>query len=636
MNDLLLPAAQPFAVSQVNTRKAPRIAAAVLVMLCAASTLAAPFSFSPTGSMNTERYWHTATLLRTGVVLAAGGGGAGEVQTAELYDPATGSWTATGNLTMPRAFHTATRLRDGRVLVAGGHSNGTGNQPTAELYDPASGTWSITGSMAVDRVDHTATLLDDGRVLVTGGNFQAFAELYDPASGTWSITGTLNGTRAAHRATLLQNGKVLITGGRRINSLADCELYDPATGTFSPTGNMAAPRALHSATLLASGKVLVVGGFDYGTGKPLATAELYDPASGSWSSAGSLALARDLHTGTLLPGGRVLVAGGIGSNGFVLANSQLYDPASGSWTSTGSLHTARTTHTATLLPNGNVLVTGGDGPSAHELASAELYLTEGADTTLRNISTRLPVETGDKVLIGGFIIDGSAPKKVIVRALGPSLTAGGIGGALSDPTLELNKPDGTTVFNDNWRENEAAVQATTIPPSRDEESAIVATLAPGAYTAIVKGKAGETGVALVEVYDLETTVPSVLANISTRGAVQTGDKVLIGGFIVAGSTNVTQVAVRAIGPSLSQSGLSDVLADPTLDLRNSDGERLIFNDNWEDDQASAQQLTARNLVPPRPEEAAIFTILPPGHYTAIVAGENGGTGVGLVEVYNIP
>ena len=606
----------------------------LLSMALLAPVDAAPFNFSNTGSMETSRYWHTTTLLRNGKVLAAGGGGAGEIFTSELYDPKTGTWMRTGSLTMPRAFHTATLLPNGKVLVAGGISNTGGEQASAELYDPASGTWSRTGSMASSRSGHAATLLRNGKVLVTGG-FDERAELYDPATGIWSHTGTANVRRADHETTLLADGRVLVSGGRAINSIASAEIYDPETGAWASTGSMAAPRAQHTATLLANGLVLVAGGFDYANGRPVASAELFDAATGGWRSAGSLSAARNLHTATLLPDGRVLICGGINASGVPVATAQLYNPASGNWSATDSLNTARTTHTANLLPNGHVLVVGGDGSSGRELASAELYETNGPATRPRNISTRLPVETGENVLIGGFIITGSTPKKVIIRAIGPSLAARGVAGALADPLLELHKPDGSVTSNDNWKEDQAAVEATTIPPERDEEAAIVATLAPGAYTAILKGKGDTTGVGLVEVYDLDSSGAAILANIATRGRVQTGDNVLIGGFILGGSSNLTLVAVRALGPSLSETGLSDVLPDPTLDLRDASGERMIFNDNWQDDADAAAQLTANSLAPTRPEEAAIFTTLPPGNYTAIVAGKGGGTGIGLVEVYNI-
>ena len=199
--------------------------------------------------------------------------------------------------------------------------------------------------------------------------------------------------------------------------------------------------------------------------------------------------------------------------------------------------------------------------------------------TLLNISTRLDVQTGDNVLIGGFIITGTLPKKVIIRAIGPSLAKAGVSGALADTVLELHKPDGTIVTNDNWKDTqEADIIATTVPPTNDLESAIVATLDPGNYTAIVSGKNAGTGVALIEAYDLDSTADSELANISTRGFVETGDNVMIGGFIVGGSTS--SLALRAIGPSLTAAGVAGALVDPFLELHDSNGTVLDSNDNW--------------------------------------------------------
>jgi len=387
--------------------------------------------------------------------------------------------------------------------------------------------------------------------------------------------------------------------------------------------------------------VLVAGGFEsieFAAANFFASAELYDPATGSWSTTGSLATGRANHTATLLPSGKVLVAGGENSSG-LLASAELYDPATGSWSTTGSLATARSGHTATLLPNGKVLVAGGF-TSTGVLASAELYDTATPSSQLLNISTRLNVLTGDNALIGGFIITGSAPKKVMLRAIGPSLS---FAGALVDPTLELHFPDGRVVTNDNWKINdttgqsqEEEIRATTIPPSSDFESAMVQTLAPGAYTAIVRGKNGGTGIALVEAYDLDQAAPSKLANISTRGFVDTGNNVMIGGFILGGSTPGSKVLVRAIGPSLPVSG---ALADPTLELHNGNGATIATNDNWKINDATGQSqeadIRATTIPPSNDLESAVLTTLPPGNYTAIVAGKNGGTGVGLVEVYNL-
>jgi uncharacterized repeat protein (TIGR03803 family) len=254
--------------------------------------------------------------------------------------------------------------------------------------------------------------------------------------------------------------------------------------------------------------------------------------------------------------------------------------------------------------------------------------------TLLNISTRVDVQVGDSVLIGGFIITGTQPKKVIVRAIGPALGAFGVSGALADPVLELHEPDGTVITNDNWKDTqEAAITATKLAPSNDLESAIVATLDPGAYTAILTGKDNTTGVALIEAYDLDQTVDSQLANISTRGFVQTGDNVMIGGFIVGGNT--ATVALRAIGPSLSTAGIANPLADPFLELHDSNGDIVDSNDNWMDS-PDKQTFIDGSLAPTNNKESVILGTLMPGGYTAIVSGVGSGTGIGLVEAYNLP
>jgi hypothetical protein len=247
-------------------------------------------------------------------------------------------------------------------------------------------------------------------------------------------------------------------------------------------------------------------------------------------------------------------------------------------------------------------------------------------TILGNISTRALVETGDKVLIGGFIVTGTEPKKVIVRAIGPSLPLTGL---LLNPFLELHDSSGAIIVsNDNWRtDQEQEIIATGLAPSNDNESAIVMTLNPDSYTAIVQGVAGGSGIALVEVYDLDQLVDSKLANISTRGLVETGDNVLIGGFIVLGD-NAANVLLRAIGPSLPVAGS---LADPTLELHDSNGTTLTLNDNWRSDQES--EILGTGIPPADDAESAILTTLSPGPYTAIVRGANNATGIALVEVY---
>jgi hypothetical protein len=262
------------------------------------------------------------------------------------------------------------------------------------------------------------------------------------------------------------------------------------------------------------------------------------------------------------------------------------------------------------------------------------FVTKPPDQLL-NISTRMRVLTGDNVLIAGFIITGTDQKKVIIRGLGPSA---GVQGALTDTTLELHQGNNTLATNDNWKINDqtgqsqqAEIEATTIPPKNDLESALVATLNPGNYTAILASKNQTTGIGVVEVYDLNQSANSKLANISTRGFVDTGDNVMIGGFIVGGTGGgAAKVIVRAIAPSLPLSG---TLPDPTLELHDGNGTTIASDDNWKDSQQGDVQSTT---IPPTNDlESAIVRTLVPGNYTAIVRGVNNTTGIAVVEVYNL-
>ena len=253
-----------------------------------------------------------------------------------------------------------------------------------------------------------------------------------------------------------------------------------------------------------------------------------------------------------------------------------------------------------------------------------------------NVSTRLRVQTGDNAGIAGFIITGTVPKNVLLRGIGPSLTAFGITGALANPTLDLRRPDGSRIrANDNWRDmQEEEIEATGIPPQDNLEAAIIETLDPGSYTVILRGMGMTTGVGLVEVYDLNQGADSKLANLSTRAFVDTGDNIVIAGFVLGGSNGNDRAVVRGIGPSLTAFGIANALADPTLELRNSNGALLASNNDWEDSPAQAAELTAAGLAPTNPLESGIAITLPPGPYTALLAGRNNGTGVGVVEVYD--
>ena len=761
-------------------------------------------SWIPTGNMNTARANHTASLLPNGKVLVAGGWNlsGSALNSAELYDPLTGTWNSTGSLNTARSQHTATLLPSGKVLIAGGANGGSLN--SAELYDPATGTWSSTGSLNTARIRHSATLLSSGKVLIAGG-FTGFTttgrcpcinfvtdntELYDPATGTWSVAGHLNTGRSLHTATLLEDGQVLVAGGTdgtlvdigEYRSESSAELFDPATGTWNITASLNEARNSHTATRLPNGRVLAAAGYYTGS------AELYDPSTGAWSVTASINAPRADHTATLLPSGNVLLTGGWNYSGSIfniLSSADIFDAITETWSATASLNIARLDHTATLLPNGKALVAGGRNDSAElfdlnlfpSLSISDVTVTEGnagtinatfevklsepstepvtvtfstanrtatagsdyvdvsgsltfdpGETTktitvvvnandlleldktflvnitsasnaviadgqavgtiinddgalperLSNISTRSRVLTGDNVMIGGFIIDGSTPKRVLVRSRGPSIAGAPffVPGTLANPFVRIFSGPTVIAQNDNWQdspncpgfvcEGPAEIVNTgfdpctpnpgqnSSPPSCALEAAILITLPPGAYTATVTGANGHTGVALVEVFEADASVVSELGNISTRAFVQSGDNVMIGGLIIDGSA-ATTVLLRARGPSMSGAPffVPGTLANPFLQLFS--GQTVIAqNDNWQDIPScgglpcgGAAQIAATSLDPCQPnpgqsasppgcaQESTIFITLPPGAYTAIVSGVGGATGVGLVEVFEL-
>ncbi|MES0490083.1 MAG: DUF4382 domain-containing protein, partial [Leptospirales bacterium] len=331
--------------------------------------------FTATGSMTMPRIFHTATLMPNGKVLITGGNNhqgtpknpspAGD--SAEIYNPATGTFSATGMMNARRIYHTATLMANGKILIVGGHDGVP--IAMAEIYDPATGTFSPTGSLNFGRYHHRATLLTDGKVLITGGMQNpstATAEIYDPVAGTFSATEPMKSPRTGHTATLLSSGKVLITGGRVLNpKLASGEIYDPTMGTFKPTGNMNLARSSHTATLLSNGKVLMTGG-NYGA------SEIFDPVTRTFTTTGILNLPTTFHTATLILNGMVLVTGG--SDGQKAVNStELYDPLTGNYATTGLLNSARNYHMATLLPNGMILITGGISFYGTIIGTAELF-----------------------------------------------------------------------------------------------------------------------------------------------------------------------------------------------------------------------------------------------------------------------
>jgi hypothetical protein len=253
-----------------------------------------------------------------------------------------------------------------------------------------------------------------------------------------------------------------------------------------------------------------------------------------------------------------------------------------------------------------------------------------------NISTRGKIEGGNSVMIGGFIVSGTQPKKVLIRAIGPSLATAGIATPLLDPTLEVHLADGSIITNDDWKTSQQSeIEATNLAPVNDKESAIVATFPPGAHTAILKSADPNTGTAVIEAYDLEALTPTVLANISTRGFVGSGNDALIGGFILGGTAGSPHIVIRGLGPSLMSAGVSDALVDPTITIVNQNGVTVASNDNWQDDSSGAAAISASGFAPTSSAESAVVLQLPPASYTTILGSKTGVSGVGLIEIYNL-
>jgi uncharacterized delta-60 repeat protein len=558
--------------------------------------------WTATGSLIAARYGHTATLLSNGKVLVAGGiGSLGgyTISKAELYDSASGTWTTTGELNTERWFHTATLLADGKVLVAGGESQ-TGNTgytcSSAEVYDPATGTWTPTGAMSCERSSHTATLLPNGKVLVAGHSFVLWAELYDPTTGTWTLTGPLSAARWNHTATLLPNGKVLVAGGSDSGS---AELYDPTTGKCTLTGAMSAVRFWHTATLLSNGRVVAVGGvYKYyvsGSGwqeEYPSSADVYDPATGMWTATGALNTVRDSHTATLLPNGNVLVAGGVGntlsstelydlaapgwtatgalsigredhtatllSDGKVLvaggmgsrsggsgsdylSSAELYDPATGRWTATNSLNKPRINHTATLLPNGKVLVAGGYNSGTGHLSSAELYdpatgrwTATGSLITARSYHTATLLPNGKVLVAGGYRPDSLSSAELYDPATGSWTATGSLIAARVWHTATL-LPNGKVLVAGGYMSS-----AELYDPASGSWTATGSLIAARVWhtaTLLPNGKvlvAGGADISSAELYDPATGTWTAAGAMRNERASHTATLLPIGKVLVAG------------------------------------------------------------------------------------------------------
>jgi N-acetylneuraminic acid mutarotase len=402
-------------------------------------------SWTNVASMNVQRYQHVAVLLPNGNVMVAYGPGPGAYYpgtigptnaqgSAEIYNQATNTWTPIG-MTLQLPGFSTTKLANGQVLLVGGTSASTyGVTNLAQIFSPATNTWSIAAPLNTAREYHTATLLQNGKVLVVGGdttidytvNFPsqyppvlASVELYDPATNTWTAAASLITGRTLHTATLLANGKVLVAGGIDSNGVfvPTAEIYDPSANTWSAAGSLITPRYQHTATLLNTGKVLLAGGnsntISSGTAVPLNAAELYDPSANTWASAANMAFGTASPMAILLNNGSVVIAGGVGMTdvGVVgtIGGVELYSPATNTWSQLASMNFQRNQNAATLLSNGQILVTG-IGYGFYGSVQAEIY-TPSTNTWTNGAPLKLPrfqhsstlLDDGRVMIVGGSV-----------------------------------------------------------------------------------------------------------------------------------------------------------------------------------------------------------------------------------------
>jgi uncharacterized delta-60 repeat protein len=518
------------------------------------------------------------------------------------------------------------------------------------------------GSLATNGPIHAILLQPDGKIVFAGEESANPVRINTDGSLDTQFLGNVGfGADAVVRDLVLQpDGKILLAGDfSQFNqqsraSLARLNPDGSLDSTFDP-GNSHLT-TINSIALQTDGKIIAGGrhGFDE-NGFAIAMRRFNDNGTldSSFDVKATLGITDTCDADTIyqvaaLPDGKVMFAADVMHSDcltFFARSSRVYrviadgsaDPSyiSGIGTNTAVFSFA-------LQPDGE-LVLGGAFSTYNTVPAvglARLFNQPLLFSSLLNISTRLNVLTEDKVLIGGLIITGNDPKTVLFRAIGPSLSDFGVTGALGDPILELHDSTGALIaFNDNWKQNqEDLIGSSLIPPRNLAEAAIIKTLMPGSYTAIVRGNNNTTGIALVEAYDLDNAADSRLGNISTRGFVDLGDNVMSGGFIVAGKGGSQRVIVRAIGPSLSNLGVSGALEDPTLELHDGSGTTIASNDNWKlrpDGTSQQAEIEATTIPPTNDLESALVQTLPPGNYTAVVRGNNNTTGIALVEVYNL-
>jgi len=584
------------------------------------------------------------------------------------YDPATNAWV-TKSATYPDAM--VNNMACGVLTVGGtpqiycvGGSAAAGTTGTSRVFSYNPVTDTITTLTAADNWPGNVpgTILPggftvaDNKLYIIGG-FQIQTNM---VSAVWQFDPTAaEGSRWLQRmdypvargyvpATtiggIIYTAGGATTDGTTLSDTSDSFRYDPSTNTWTAITNIPRPTGETRAVTM-NNQMWVLGGGRTAP-NPSNEVDIYDPGTNSWTIGIPFAAARRNFAADSDGSSRIFIAGGYDANNAlnntveVFGSSVCTTPTpspSPSGTPGGSV-TPTPGGSVTPTPGGSVTPTPG-GSVTPTPGGSVTPTPSGGVTHAENLSTRLRVGNGNEVGIGGFIVTGVGPVHVLLRGIGPSLGSVGITDALANPVLELRGTGGfVTITNDDWRDSqEAEIQATGIPPTDDLEAAILVDLNPGSYTAVLRGTDNGTGVGLVEIFDLSpTTATAKLANISTRGLVGTETDILIGGFILGGGSTSDLIVLRGIGPSLAAAGLSPVLPDPRLELRNPSGALVLANDNWQDDPTQAALIAALGLAPSDSLESAIAATLAPGAYTALLAGVNNVTGLGLIEVYDNP
>jgi N-acetylneuraminic acid mutarotase len=515
----------------------------------------------------------------------------------------------------------ATASFNGKIYAMGGYDADRRSTAIVEVYDPATNTWMRANDLP-GAANHHAAAVAGGKLY---GLFANAAHVYNPANDSWTaVAPPLFGHGGTPAVGVFQD-KIYVAGGSSPFGSVNCEVYDPATNTWTALAPMTVPRH-HTGGGFVDGKFYVVGG-RMGNSEDaanLTALEAYDPQTNTWEQRAPMPSARSGIAVAAFNGELFVFGGEIPG---VFSNVEAYNPVTNTWRAEESMLEGRHGIWAAVLGNKVYMPGGGYDQGFAASDKNDVFIISSPSSGFANISTRNRVETGDKILIGGFIVTGTGTKRIIVRALGPSVP---VPGALGNPRIELFNASGQSLAaNDDWKSasNWPEILDSTLAPPNNLEAAILTTVSPGSYTAVVSGVNNATGVGLVEVYDLEGGAASQLANISTRAFVQTGNDVLIGGLILNGQV-MRKIIVRAIGPSLAR---PDALADPTLELRNANGDLLAENNNWRTSQES--EIIGTTVPPSHDLESAIVATLAPAAYTALVRGVGDTTGIALVEAY---